>query len=118
MQFMDLIWDSSEIEYALANVDADFNEMALDRAHQLVGDYSISKAYVEYALINEQYVGDEVAYAMANLDINWELEAAGAAWNYLDDYPDCTHDELRAHLINDEWFTADEADYACNYVGK
>ena len=118
MQLMDYSWENDEIEYALANVDADFDEMALERAYEIVGDYSISLAYLEYALMNEQYMQENIDYVDANIEINWSLEAVGAAWLYLDDFPDCSHEELWTHLTAEEWFTGDEADYACSYVGK
>lgn len=118
MQFLDGDWENAEIEYAIANVDADFNEMALERARQLIADMSISEAYVRYALMNEMYMESESDYAIANLDCNWELEAVGAAWDWLDQFPDSTHDELHNLLTINSWFTDAEADYACSYVGK
>ncbi|MBQ7058827.1 MAG: RecX family transcriptional regulator [Firmicutes bacterium] len=116
MQFLDGDWESEEIEYALANVNADFNEMALERAHEITDDYNASEEFVRYALMNEMYVGEEIEYAIANIGIEWNLEAAAEAVWYVEANPSWTHDELRAHLINDAWFTEEQADYGCYYV--
>ena len=119
MQFLDGDWEVAEIEYALANVDVDYNQNCLEHCYQLLADNDWSKAYLrDVVLYNETWYAEQVDYAMANLECNWELEAVGAAWIYLDDYPDCTHDELHNYLVNEALFTESEADYACNYVDK
>ena len=84
----------------------------------IISPEGVCEAYVRYALMNEQYMEDEIDYAIANLECSWELEAVGAAWNWLDEYPDSTHDELHDLLVLNSWFTSEEADYACSYVGK
>ena len=116
MQFLDGDWTNDEIEYGLANVDADFNEMALERAHEITDNYNASEEFVRYALMNEMYVGEEIEYAIANIGIEWNLEAAAEAKFYTSSNPTWTHDELRSHLINDSWFTEEQADYGCYYV--
>ena len=118
MQFMDTGFSDDEITYAMDYCDADFYNWCLDRAQELVNNIGISADYLAYALEMEGYYFEEVVYAVANVTADWEQEAVEKAYDYLDMYPECSHEELYNYLTGDQMFTAYQANNACSVVGK
>ena len=106
--------------YAIENLDADWNENALETAKHYSDSMHMSKEGIRDQLTSEygeQFTSEEADYAVENLDADWNENALETAKNYRDSMnmsPSAIHDQLTSEY--GEQFTSEEADYAIEHL--
>lgn len=107
-------------QYAIDNVEADWEENALKNAESYANRSHMSKAGVYDQLISEygeQFTDDEAQYAIDNVEADWEENALKTAESYanrLHMSKAGVYDQLVSEY--GEQFTSDEAQYAIDNV--
>lgn len=103
-------------QYAVDNINADWNANALAQAKAYSDTMHMSKKGIYGQLISEygeQFTKEEAQYAVDNVDANWEANALETAKNYqntMNMSPEAIRDQLTSKY--GEQFTKEEADYA------
>lgn len=103
-------------QYAMDNLEADWNKNALKKAKTYSDTMSMSKAGVYDQLTSEygeKFTAEEAQYAVDNLDVNWKENALKKAKVYQETMamsPSAIYDQLVSEY--GEKFTAGEAQYA------
>lgn len=106
--------------YAIENLDADWNENALETAKHYNDSMHMSKEGIRDQLTSEygeQFTSEEADYAVENLDADWNENALETAKHYRDSMnmsPSAIHDQLTSEY--GEQFTSEEADYAIEHL--
>lgn len=106
--------------YAIENLDADWNENALETAKHYSDSMHMSKEGIRDQLTSEygeQFTSEEADYAVENLDADWNENALETAKHYRDSMnmsPSAIHDQLTSEY--GEQFTSEEADYAIEHL--
>lgn len=103
-------------QYAVDNVDADWNSNALKKATTYSTTMHMSKAAIYDQLISdmgEKYTAEEAQYAIDNMTANWNENALKKATTYSTTM-NMSKTAIYEQLISDygEKFTAEEAQYA------
>lgn len=107
-------------QYAIDNVEADWEENALKKAESYANRSHMSKAGVYDQLVSEygeQFTDDEAQYAIDNVEADWEENALKTAESYasrLHMSKAGVYDQLISEY--GEQFTSDEAQYAIDNV--
>lgn len=107
-------------QYAIDNVEADWEENALKKAESYANRSHMSKAGVYDQLVSEygeQFTDDEAQYAIDNVEADWEENALKTAESYasrLHMSKAGVYDQLVSEY--GEQFTSDEAQYAIDNV--
>ena len=107
-------------QYAIDNVEADWEENALKKADSYANRSHMSKAGVYDQLVSEygeQFTKDEARYAIDNVEADWEenaLKTADSYANRLHMSKAGVYDQLVSEY--GEQFTEDEAQYAIDNV--
>ena len=107
-------------QYAIDNIEADWEENALKNAESYANRSHMSKAGVYDQLISEygeQFTDDEAQYAIDNVEADWEENALKTAESYanrLHMSKAGVYDQLVSEY--GEQFTSDEAQYAIDNV--
>lgn len=107
-------------QYAIDNVDADWNANALANAQNYNDTMHMSKARLYDQLVSdagEKFTEEEAQYAVDNVKADWNENALATAKNYQDTMA-MSPEAIRSQLTSDagEKFTADEADYAISHL--
>lgn len=102
-------------QYAIDNMDADWNANALAKAKEYSDTMHMSKLGVYDQLISEygeKFAPEEAQYAIDNVVADWNANALAKAKSYqeMDMSPSAIHDQLTSEY--GERFTKEEADYA------
>ena len=103
-------------QYAMDNIDVDWNANALAKAKDYSDTMHLSKKGIYNQLIaeyGEQFTEDEAQYAIDNLDANYKANALEKAKSYqssMDMSPAAIYDQLISEY--GEQFTKEEAQYA------
>lgn len=103
-------------QYAIDNIQADWNENALKSAESYAETMHMSKAGIYDQLISEfgeQFTPEEAQYAIDNIVADWNDNALKKAQSYQETMS-MSPEGIRDQLISDygEKFTPEEADYA------
>lgn len=102
--------------YAIENVEADWNANALAKAEQYSETMYMSKAGIYDQLVSdmgERFTAEEAQYAIDNIEADWNANALAKAKTYQDTMamsPAAIYDQLVSEY--GEKFTAEEAQYA------
>lgn len=110
-------------QYALDNVDADWNAEALEAAESYIrhSHYSYEGLHHQLSSSSADNFSDEQArYAVDHVDADWDAEAVEAAESYWSNTNiDITPEELHSLLISDTVgrFTESQADHALAELG-
>lgn len=102
-------------QYAIDNMEADWNANALAKAKEYSDTMHMSKLGVYDQLISEygeKFTPEEAQYAIDNVVADWNANALEKAKSYqeMDMSPSAIHDQLTSEY--GERFTKEEADYA------
>lgn len=103
-------------QYAVDNMEADWNANALEKAKDYSNTMHMSKAGIYAQLTSEygeQFTQEEAQYAVDNVEADWNVNALEKAKEYqetMDMSPSAIHDQLTSEY--GEQFTQEEADYA------
>ena len=103
-------------QYAIDNMEADWNENALKSAENYSKTMHMSKAGLYDQLTSEygeKFTEDEAKYAVDNVEADWKENALATAKTYQETMnmsPAAIHDQLTSEY--GEKFTKEEADYA------
>ncbi|MHA2790151.1 Ltp family lipoprotein [Corynebacterium sp. S7] len=103
-------------QYAVDNVDADWNANALEKAKTYSDEMHMSKAGVYDQLTSsygEQFTAEEAQYAVDNVDADWNANALEKARTYQDSMAmsgTAVYDQLVSSY--GEQFTPEQAQYA------
>ena len=105
-------------QYAVDNVNADWNKNALEKAKQYSETMSMSKAGIFSQLTSEhgeQFTEAEAQYAVDNVKADWNANALKKAKEYQESMS-MSPESIRDQLVSEhgEQFTKEEADYAVN----
>lgn len=108
-------------QYAIDNIDTDWNLNALQKAKNYSDTMYMSKAAIYDQLISdygEKFTSSEAQYAIDNLVADWNYNALQTAKNYQNTM-NMLPDEIYEQLISEygEKFTPSEADYAVSNLG-
>lgn len=109
-------FSSEAAQYAIDNLNADWNANALAKAEDYSNTMHMSKAGVYDQLISEygeKFTPEEAQYAVDNVQADWNANALEKAKSYQDTMsmsPAAIHDQLTSEY--GEKFTQEEADYA------
>lgn len=103
-------------QYAVDNLETDYNRNALKSAENYSDMMYMSKAGVYDQLISDhgdKFTAEEAQYAIDNIDADWKENALKSAQNYQETM-DMSIEAIRSQLTSDhgEQFTQEEADYA------
>jgi len=107
-------------QYAVDNVEADWNENALKSAESYSETMHMSKQGIYDQLTSEygeKFEPDQAQYAIDNIEADWNANALASAENYrdsLDMSPEAIRDQLSSEY--GEKFTQEEADYAVDHL--
>ena len=107
-------------QYAMDNLDADYNYNALKKAETYSSTMHMSKKGIYDQLTSEygeQFTPDEAQYAVDHIEADWNLNALEKAKTYremMDMSNAALHDQLTSAY--GEQFTSDEADYAIAHL--
>ncbi len=109
---------SEAAQYAVDNVNADYNANALVKAQEYSEDEHLSRQRLITQLTSkyEGFTEDETQYAIDNLNADYNANALAKAKEYQSQFdwsPDQIHDRLTSDF---EGFTSDEADYAIAHL--
>lgn len=102
-------FNTSEIDYALANVSVDWNEQALRSGIEYLELTGFSAEGLRGQLDYEGFEQSEIDYALSNLTIDWNEQAIRTGSEYLELFP-MSKQELIEQLIFDG-FTQPQAEY-------
>lgn len=103
-------------QYAIENLDIDYNENALASAKSYATTMNMSKIGVYKQLISEhgeKFTPEEGQYAIDNIKADWQANALASAKNYQESMA-MSPEAIRDQLVSEygEQFTVEEADYA------
>lgn len=103
-------------QYAIENLDIDYNENALASAKSYATTMNMSKIGVYKQLISEhgeKFTPEEGQYAIDNIKADWQANALASAKNYQETMA-MSPEAIRDQLVSEygEQFTVEEADYA------
>ena len=107
-------------QYAMDNIEADWNANALAKAEDYSDTMHMSKAGIYDQLTSEhgeQFTEEEAQYAIDNIEADWNANALAKAKDYqetMDMSPAAIHDQLTSE--HGEQFTEEEADYAIEHL--
>ena len=108
-------FSSSEIDYAIKNCGANWNEQALLKAKNYLEYSAFSESGLKDQLDYEGFSSSQVDYGVKNCGANWNEQAAKKAEDYMD-----TMDFSKQGLIDQllfEGFTEAQAEYGAESVG-
>jgi len=109
-------------QYAIDNVQADWNANALAKADSYANRQNMSKQGVYDQLVSdygEQFTAEEAQYAIDNVEADWKANALAKAESYTSRQnmsPSAVYDQLTSSY--GEQFTAEEAQYAINNLSE
>lgn len=103
-------------QYAIENVDADYNYNALRSAESYSDTMNMSKQGIYDQLVSEygeQFTADQAQYAIDTIDADWNENALQSAISYRETM-DMSNEAIREQLTSSygEQFTQEQADYA------
>lgn len=103
-------------QYAIDNLDADFNANALSQAEQYSDTMHMSKQAIYDQLVSEygdQFTAEEAQYAIDNLQADYKENALESAKSYQENMH-MSREAIYDQLVSEygEQFTSDEAQYA------
>ena len=103
-------------QYAIDNMEADWNANALAKAKSYSDTMHMSKAGIYDQLVSEfgeQFEPDQAQYAVDNVEADWNANALAKARSYQDTMA-MSPEAIRDQLVSEygERFTQEEADYA------
>ncbi|WP_304502068.1 Ltp family lipoprotein [Brachybacterium sp. FME24] len=103
-------------QYAVDNVDTDWNENALASAESYSETMHMSKAGIYGQLTSEhgeQFLSEEAQYAIDTIEVDWNENALQSARSYRDTM-DMSPEAIRDQLTSEygDQFTQEQADYA------
>lgn len=107
-------------QYAIDNIEADWNQNALSKAKDYSETMYMSKQGIYDQLISEygeKFTPEEAQYAIDNVKADWNKNALQKAKDYqknMDMSPAAIRDQLTSEY--GEKFTAEEADYAIEHL--
>ena len=109
-------FSSEAAQYAIDNMEADWNANALEKAKDYSTTMYMSKKGVYDQLISdygEKFTEEEAQYAADNVEADWQANALEKAKSYQDSM-DMSPEAIRDQLTSEygEQFTVEEADYA------
>lgn len=107
-------------QYAIDNIDADWDENALENAQNYSDTMHMSKARLYDQLTSEygeKFTAEEAQYAVDNVTADWNENALATAKNYQTTMS-MSPEAIRSQLTSDygEKFTAEEAEYAIAHL--
>ncbi|NME88611.1 Ltp family lipoprotein [Corynebacterium stationis] len=117
------VYTDQAAQYALDNIDADWNAEALESAESYLRHSHYSYEGLHHQLSAESadnFTDAQARYAVDNVEADWDAEAVEAAESYWsNDNIDITPDELRDILVSDTIgrFTDQQADHALAELG-
>ncbi|GGO63242.1 hypothetical protein GCM10010910_15280 [Microbacterium nanhaiense] len=116
------LYTEEAAQYAVDNVDADWNANALATAQTYAIDMAMSEKATYGLLTNEvggMFTTEEADYAMSNLDVNWNENALKTAQLYVDEIG-ASDEEILELLTSDagSQFTDEQAQYALDNVER
>lgn len=117
------VYTEKAAQYALDNIDADWNQEALESAESYLrhGNYSYDGLHHQLSSPSaDDYTDAQARFAVDNVDADWDAEAVGAAESYWNnDSIDITPEELHSLLVSDTVgrFTEQQADHALAELG-
>lgn len=107
-------------QYAVDNVNADWNANALETAKSYSENMHMSKQGIYDQLVSEygeQFTAEEAQYAVDNLEADYNYNALQTAISYQENMnmsPEAIRDQLTSEY--GEQFTQEEADYAIEHL--
>ncbi len=103
-----------EIQYALDNVDVDYNQESLEKAQSYIDMSGFSKTGLQKQLQYENFTTDQIQYALDNVNVDYNQEALEKAQSYLS-MSSFSSDRLQQQLSY-EGFSSTEIQYAMSNV--
>lgn len=113
-------FSSEAAQYAIDNINADWNANALANAENYNNTMHFSKQRLYEQLVSEYgelFTEEEAQYAIDNINADWNANALATAKNYQETMamsPEAIRDQLTSEY--GEKFTAEEADYAISHL--
>lgn len=110
-------YQNDAIEYALNNLQVDWEEQALGVAQEMAdNDYGgYSAAEIERNLAHAGFSAEEVEHAVENIDVDFNEQATQSLESYLETFDEATDAELRRYLENAGYEDA-EIDHAFDNI--
>lgn len=111
-------YDSEAVDYAITNLDVDWEEQAAGQAQELVdSDYNgYSQTGIEDYLEYSGFESQHIDSALNGLDVNYNEQAVEALESYRDLMDDSTDEEARSYLSY-TGFTDEQIDHAFSNAG-
>lgn len=111
-------YDVKAAQYAIDNVDADWNRNALNFGNYYAKQYLMSKEGIYRQLSSDEdlFTLEEAQYAVDNLRIDWKKNAYRRAQSYQE--RSMSTEEIRTQLTSPkgDMFTEEEANYAIAHL--
>ncbi len=113
-------FEKEAAQYAIDNIDADWNYNALKSAEAYSESMHMSKAGIYDQLISEygeKFTKEQAQYAVDNMEADWNYNALMSARSYREVF-DMSKAEIFDQLISEygEKFTKDQAQYAIDHI--
>lgn len=99
------------IDYALANVDADWNSEAMESAKNYLSIMAFSDPGLRTQLEFEKFTPEQIDYAMNNITVDWNAEALESAKNYQSSGMNMSRQGI-ADQLDFEGYTTEQIKYA------
>ena len=108
-------YTEQEIVDMLDSLDIDFNEYALAKANSMLGFEYLSEAAVESRLVDCLFTGEEIEYALANVETDFNFNAYILIIDKIDEDARGSRDSLGTYLDMLR-FTEDNITYAFSQI--
>ncbi len=111
---------AEEAQYAIDNIQVDWNQNALKSAESYSENMHMSKAGIFDQLTSEyadQFTAEEAQYAVDNVQADWNENALESARSYLEMF-EMSNEEIFDQLTSayGDQFTAEQAQYAIEHL--
>lgn len=108
-------YTEAEVEEAISGLDIDWNEMAVERAKDILGYSFHSRASLIDKMQDFKFTRGEAEYAVDNMGADWKEQAALGAKNLLESDVDYTIDQI-ANMLESRGFTEEEQEYGMESI--
>ena len=105
----------TEAEAALDDLDIDFNEICLEKANQLLGEDYLSENVLRSTLVAYEFNAVEIAYALANINVDFNFNAYIVALEKIDEDGFSSRDALSV-CLELHGFTDENVEYVFSQI--
>lgn len=99
------------IDYAITNVDVDWNFEAVESAENYISTMAFSTPGLKNQLEFEHFTQEQIDYALNNITVDWNAEALESAKNYQASGMNMSRQAI-ADQLDFEGYTAEQIQYA------